>query len=644
MDFHDDYENSLISTRKLERDFSLAGKRIGSPTSIQTANQIDEMGKRLNEGVNNVEIGSVSQDVFDAIPKEHFTEMRQLAKLTDANITVHAPLVDPAGFTEQGWNEEQRLQSERYFKDVIERVYDLDPEGNIPVTTHSSSAKFPAVIWQKEGLVTAPGKEGKPTEKRFMMAIDQDTGRPTPLEYEKKYYLGGEHIWTPEKRLENLNQTSWDQEKLKLFTLQKDKDEIRERRAHFEREVLPLKYGAGKGVLIPEEKIKLQALSSQIKLLNDHEGEIDEHIRTGLEEIHHKFVKYYDEKDKHAWLDKLKDIGKDYQKQKEELNEFLREQNRKVIQVIEEKFKGDINHPKVKEILINQEILARNKIKEKLNPDALLRDLSDLPTPKVYIPVDDFAIKKTSETIANVAFHAYNKFKDKAPAFTLENYLPELPLGRASSLRKAILEGRKKFEDKLVKEKNLSKEEAKEVSEKLLGATWDVGHINFLRKFGYSAKDIEKEAETIGKDKLVKKFHLTDNFGFTDSHLPPGMGNVPIKEQIRAIEKELTEEEKARIKHIVEAGGFVQHFKVSPHPISLAGLGSPLYKYELPSTSVTYWDNIHETYGHYEMGLGDVFTPEHVKMYGAGGFSALPRELGGEMPGGRDRFAEAPTE
>ncbi len=644
MDFHDDYENSLTNPDHIERDFSLAGKRIGSPTSIQTANQIEEMGKRLNEGVNNIEIGSVSQDVFDSIPREHFSEMRQLAKLTDSNITVHAPLVDPAGFTEQGWTEEQRMQSEKYFKDVIERVYDLDPNGNIPVTTHSSSARFPAFAWQKEGLVTEEGKEGEPTEKRMIMAIDQETGRPIPLEYEKKYYLGEVHIWTPEKRLENLNQTSWDQEKLKLFTLQKDKDEIRERKAILERESLPLKYGRKKGVLSTEEEFRLGSINSKIDLLKQHEGEIDQHIITGLQEINHKFVKYYDGKDKQLILSGfLGEVGRRYYKQKEDIQKFAHEEDLKMSREFQRRFNGDIENPKAREFIVEQKFLLDKKIREKLNPDEFLNELSKLPTPNVYVPVDDFAIKKTAETISNVALHAYDKFKDNAPIFTLENFLPELPLGRASSLRKAILEGRKKFAEKLVKEKNLSREEANEVAEKLLGATWDVGHINFLRKFGYTAEDIVKEAEIIGKDKIVKKFHLTDNFGFTDSHLPPGMANVPIKEQVRAIEKELSEEEKSRIKHIVEAGGFVQHFKVSPHPFALSGLNSPLYKYELPSQVPTYWENIQETYGHYEMGGGDIFTPQHQETYGIG-FSNLPRELGGESRGGRDRFSGTPTE
>ena len=34
----------------------------------------------------------------------------------------------------------------------------------------------------------------------------------------------------------------------------------------------------------------------------------------------------------------------------------------------------------------------------------------------------------------------------------------------------------------------------------------------------------------MAKDKtMVKHLHLTDNFGYADTHLPPGMGNVPIK-------------------------------------------------------------------------------------------------------------------
>jgi len=69
---------------------------------------------------------------------------------------------------------------------------------------------------------------------------------------------------------------------------------------------------------------------------------------------------------------------------------------------------------------------------------------------------------------------------------------------------------------------------------------------------------------------------VTDNFGYEDSHLIPGMGNVPIKKVMEQLEKHGKIEE---MKMIVEAGGINQAFKKLPHVMSLgsfnAGFGSP---------------------------------------------------------------------
>ena len=169
----------------------------------------------------------------------------------------------------------------------------------------------------------------------------------------------------------------------------------------------------------------------------------------------------------------------------------------------------------------------------------------------------------------------------------------------------------------------MSEKKAKEIANKLIGVTWDVGHIYMLKKHGYTDEDIKKEAEKIGKH--VTHIHLTDNFGFEDSHLPPGEGSVNIKEQLGEIEKSLTKEQKERMKTIVEAGEFVANFKETPHLYALSHLGSPLYSEDLGPT----WGDIWDTQGNYMTGFGEVMPQKYFDLYGAPGFAQLPRELGG---------------
>ncbi len=192
-----------------------------------------------------------------------------------------------------------------------------------------------------------------------------------------------------------------------------------------------------------------------------------------------------------------------------------------------------------------------------------------------------------------------------------------MPLSRAESLRKAIEDSREKFAEKLVEEKKVPKSQAKKVAEKLIGATWDIGHINMLRKFGYSDKDILEETKKIAP--VVKHVHVTDNFGYEDSHLPPGMGNVPVKKIMEELEKRGYSG-----KAIMEAGGFPRFFEESPQPYILEEMGSPLYSIE----TQPYWSEVRETYGRYHMGYGDILPKQHLDFYGAG-FSTTPKELGG---------------
>ena len=80
MEFHNDYDSVLNSK------YYLSGKRIGTHTSPMTAKQLEEFGARMNEGLQNVEIGTIDPGVFETIPEEHFKEIRRLSQITLANL------------------------------------------------------------------------------------------------------------------------------------------------------------------------------------------------------------------------------------------------------------------------------------------------------------------------------------------------------------------------------------------------------------------------------------------------------------------------------------------------------------------------------------------------------------------------------
>mgnify|MGYP001603221062 CR=1 FL=1 len=73
--------------------FSIKNSNLGSPTSPMVAKQLEETNKRLNSGMKNIEVGTISIDKFEGIPEQHFDEIRRFAQVTDAKISVHAPLL-----------------------------------------------------------------------------------------------------------------------------------------------------------------------------------------------------------------------------------------------------------------------------------------------------------------------------------------------------------------------------------------------------------------------------------------------------------------------------------------------------------------------------------------------------------------------
>ena len=203
-------------------------------------------------------------------------------------------------------------------------------------------------------------------------------------------------------------------------------------------------------------------------------------------------------------------------------------------------------------------------------------------------------------------------------------------------MKKLIDDSRNKFVQKLVDEKNMDKEEAKSVAKKLIGATWDVGHLNIMKKFGFEDKDVVEATKMIAP--YVKHVHLTDNFGYSDSHLAPGMGNVPIKEIMKELEKNGVLDKALKI---VEAPAVVQHFKKSPHGWTLAAFGSPVYG----AMMGPYWNQAYSTSvssgGGYFGGPLAYMPERHFSMYGSG-FSGLPAELGGQVAGTQSRMSGTP--
>jgi hypothetical protein len=253
-------------------------------------------------------------------------------------------------------------------------------------------------------------------------------------------------------------------------------------------------------------------------------------------------------------------------------------------------------------------------------------------TPELFQEAGEFAADKAATTFGNLAMKSYDKYKDKAPMIAIEPVHFGMGLSKTEEVMNVVNKARETFVDQLMDGKNLSQQEAERIADEKIGVTWDLGHINMMKKYGFEDKDIIEATEKIAP--MVKHIHITDNFGYADTHLAPGMGNVPIKEILEKLEQNGQYDD---MRKIIESGAFVQHFKKSPFPLSLAAFGSPIYGMKAGPG----WNQIQDIQGSYSGGFGTINPSQHHAMYGAG-FTTMPVELGGQMPGGESRFGGTP--
>lgn len=589
---------------------------LGFPGHPTSANQINEAVKAIRQGVKSFEVSLLDPNEAEAIPKQHFQEMKALMKLTGVKPSVHAPImgIDPSGFTQQGYDEDERKQNERRFFDSLERAHELDynEKGNIPVVFHSSVGL--------PGNQYRPGNE-KDKEERWHLKkvplVNREDGKiVTNVEEERKIefsspqdFKDGGTLHKPMEDINSVNSTLWRQNLTELAQYKKMTDEV-----------------LGNSVLFLADynKMKIEGKSEDeiIKQMNQ-EGVAQYYSRmkdaqSFLQNTHLKFNSAFELAYKYGNDEQKKELKGLAEKYKEE----VKKSEGTILHPIADKSAMDAAIGKLNEITFGKEI------NDPYNPDGE----KVRAVPQLIIPLEDFAREKAAETFGSLAFNAYNKWGDKAPVVAVENmFAGEWAHSTGEGMKKLIDESRKKFVDNATK-KGMDKDEAKKAAEKLIGMTWDVGHLNMMKKHGFTDKDVIEETKKVAP--YVKHIHLTDNFGYADSHLAPGMGNVPIKQILEELEKK---GKIAEMSKIVEAGGFVKHFQKSPHSWTLAAMGSPIYG----AMQGPYWNQVTgmAAGGGGYFGTPLAYMPEkHFSIYGSG-FSSLPAEVGGQLPGTASRFS-----
>ncbi|HOW36845.1 MAG TPA: TIM barrel protein [Candidatus Pacearchaeota archaeon] len=553
--------------------YRIPAGEIGMATDFRTADVLKDISDKLKTGTKQIEMSTIQPEVFESIPNQHLKEVNRLSKLTGVDISVHAPLIEPSGLTQQGYSEFAREQAERQMLSAVERAHMVNPSGHVPVTFHSSSG------WQ--GTEYKKIKDGE--EKLKIPLINQESGQMMMVEkeegvrrlgYSEQDLIKGKTI-SAQERIENVNATHWDNELLQIMAMKSRLDNDSRELEHIDKQVHPL---ISKG--IADEKY------------------LEENVQ-----------------------------AKDWNKYQEILMQFRELYGQNLNSLFEKAFKYGSEEDKKRLIEASgkvSEIVHSNTspIEETSTAISVLVNELQRITPRIYKPVEEVALDKTATTFGNIAFESYKKFKDTAPIVTIENPPAGGAFSRGEELKQVVEKSQQNFIKKAMSELGMSEKDAKAQAQKLLGVTWDVGHINMIRKYGYEGKDVVKETEKVAP--LVKHVHLSDNFGLDHTELPMGMGNVPIQEIMQRLGKEGFSGKK-----VIEAGNWWQHFKTPPFQETLEAFGSPIYSMKMQP----YWNQAGGFQQGYFSGYGQMLPQMNYETTGAG-FSQLPAELGGQRGGG----------
>ncbi len=583
------FEPSSYSNLNPQTGTYVTAGSLGTTTNPSTANILQEASSRVSLGAKHIEISQVSPQVFDSIPKQQLKEVHRLSKLTGVDISMHAPIIEASGVTKQGYSEIEKESAERKITEALLRAHELNPDKSIPVVFHSSG-EIPGSQLLTEAERKRLEKEGKQEEYKRLIAINRETGKMAPLEGEIKFYPGmsketlerGKYYPT-KNRLDNLNATEWDNQISQILFQKERADEILEKnRIWIEHLIEDFETGR-----INEKKLgKLS--QEQLKAYHHYRN-----AHVYLQELHQQasglFNKAYEFSTNDEQKQKLKEISNNF---KEMISKSQTKEN-------------PFPNPFV-ESQAFQELIHNLK-----NPEII---------PEMYVPIEKFAIEKSSETFGKSAFEAYKTLKDKTPFLAIENPPAGAGLSTGEDIANLVKASREQF-IRYATKNGISEKEAKKEAERLIGATWDVGHINMLRGQGFTEEEIVKETEKVAP--FVKHVHLSDNFGFEHTELPMGMGNVPLQRMMERLGEKGFEAKK-----IIEAGNWLEHFKTSPFQPTLEAVGAPVY-----SPAGTAWAQTPGFYQGYSQGLGGEWLPQiHYETFGAG-FSRLPPELGGSTPG-----------
>jgi len=581
--FNTNYFHTLDKPRPKEASIGEFG------TSAKMGDVLDALKSEINVGAKHVELGFVGKEkgslsqmnttpeMFDKLKRE---EVRQLAKINGVTLSTHATLAIAgiSGITDQGFSEKARTGKLMELKRTIDFAADTARGGAIVVHTN----EFQREVKDKQFVMGTKKDEtiylaDKENGKIYGFRKDDSVHLPIWKKDSKENFIDVdgkpiESFHDYSKRVldtdPNTNKPKWEEINYGIFAERIEKlnqGKPKERQLNPEKEFLVLQQLQKIQAESPRGMQYLEGASEAQKKYDKMVGDVQ-----AFQEL--EKGKKYDDK---FLLRMLRNEYGDGIIEKYKDKKFTPS---KILQEEAERQKGEASY-------YMEGYIGFERQKKEIE--------------KLYNKIDSIEVvglQKSAETLAEAGIYAYQIEKEKKidkPMFVApENMMAEWGYGcHPEELKKIVIKSREEMVELLMKRNIVKdKKEAEKIAREHIKATFDIGHANTWAKYfdagNPNLSSDERKAKfdewlinqvkDLSKAGVLGHIHLSDNFGYYDEHLSPGMGNAPMEKFMEVIRKDPNYEGKV----IVEWGA-----QQSPDQRSEAMLGawaklasSPIYR------------------------------------------------------------------
>jgi sugar phosphate isomerase/epimerase len=571
-------------------------------TSAKMGDIIDALKSEISVGAKHVELGftgkgkgslgqmQTTPEMFDKLKRE---EVRQLAKINGVTLSTHATLgiSGIAGMTEQGqgFSERARAENLNELKRTVDFAADTARGGAIVVHTNEFQREV-----KDKNFVMGTGKE------EVVHLVDTENGKVFGF-----------------KKNDTLHMPKWKKDDKENF-LDSNGKIIEKEDNYADRVLIVDKEGNPEWDDIPYEKF-----AENIKKWNEYHPK-EKEKNPEKEFLFQQHLQKVQSESPRAmqYLEQAKDYQKLYAKMEQDFEAFKElEKSCSKERIMEMIIKEYGEHGKKMVAKYHDENIKPSEILKKeaqhikgeasyLMEGYIGFDRQRKEIYKMYNKVDlieNYGVKKSAETLADAAIYAFQIEKQKKidkPMFIApENMMAEWGYGsHPDELKNIVQKSREKMEELLLARHLVKdKEEAKKVAKEHIKATFDIGHANTWAKYfdaenpNLTPEERKKKFDKwlldkikeLSDAKVLGHIHLSDNFGYYDEHLAPGMGNAPMEKFMEIIKKDPNYEGKV----IVEWGSQ----PVEQRSESMLGAwaklaSSPIYRVEGMATQK--WNDI----------------------------------------------------